>query len=226
MTMTNRAKAALELALFLTGVFVLWAVRAVYGYAYDASIASDTLRALFGNVVKLLFWVVPALGFARWVRHSKPGRYLGISVVPTARQWLFSWMVISLFVLAIIGIETLRGIKSLHISGTSFSITAVGLLSYVVSPTLEEILFRGLVLKELGTLMSGGLANLVTSLLFVGIHLPYWLSHGGVTAGLIANSLGIFVFSLVAGWLYLRSASVWPPVCAHIANNLVAAFLK
>jgi uncharacterized protein len=223
---TRRTKAAIELTLLLGGIFILWSVRAIYGYAYDASIASETLRALYGNVVKGVLWVVPAFGFARWARHSKPVRYLGISVMPTARQWSWCLGVIGLFVLAVIGFETLQGGKSLARSGIPFSITTVGVLFYVVSPVLEEILFRGLVLKELGSLMPGGIANLVTSLLFVGIHLPYWLSHGGVTPGMISNCVGIFAFSLVAGWLYLRSASIWPPVCAHLANNLVASLLK
>jgi len=33
------------------------------------------------------------------------------------------------------------------------------------------------------------------------------------------------VFGLVAGWLYLKSSSIWPPTVAHIANNLLAALL-
>ena len=73
--------------------------------------------------------------------------------------------------------------------------------------------------------MSKGYANLLTSLLFVGVHLPYWLTHEGFTINVLTNSVGVFIFSLVAGWLYLRSASLWPPTLAHIANNFVSALL-
>jgi len=42
---------------------------------------------------------------------------------------------------------------------------------------------------------------------------------------MLANCGGVLIFSLVAGWLYLRSGSIWPPSVAHIANNYVAALL-
>lgn len=33
---------------------------------------------------------------------------------------------------------------------------------------------------------------------------------------------GVFLLSLLAGWLYLESASFWPPALTHIANNCLA----
>lgn len=42
---------------------------------------------------------------------------------------------------------------------------------------------------------------------------------------MLANATGVLIFSLVAGWLYLRSGSIWPPSLAHVANNCVAALL-
>jgi membrane protease YdiL (CAAX protease family) len=57
----------------------------------------------------------------------------------------------------------------------------LGLLSFVASPLLEELLFRGFVLKELLSLLPLAFANALTSLLFVAAHVPYWLSHGGLT---------------------------------------------
>jgi hypothetical protein len=40
-----------------------------------------------------------------------------------------------------------------------------------------------------------------------------------------AIHLCVFLFSLLACWLYAKSASVWPAVAAHAANNLLAAML-
>ena len=39
----------------------------------------------------------------------------------------------------------------------------------------------------------------------------------------MANTAGVFIFSLLAGWLYLDSSSIWPPTVAHIANNCIAS---
>jgi membrane protease YdiL (CAAX protease family) len=94
-----------------------------------------------------------------------------------------------------------------------------------VSPIVEEILFRGLVLNELTGLLPRRPANMATSLLFVAIHLPFWLSRSGLTAAVLADSVGVLVFSLLAGWLYQQSRSIWPSAVAHIANNCLAAAL-
>jgi uncharacterized protein len=82
-----------------------------------------------------------------------------------------------------------------------------------------------LVLKELLTLMPAYVTTVLTSLLFVGIHLPYWLSPGGVTRALVASATGVFIFSLLACWLFARTASIWPPAAAHTANNILSSLL-
>ena len=148
-----------------------------------------------------------------------------MSVAPSIRQWVFCLIVTALFLGAAAGFETVSGRRKLSLDGISFSITISGVLFTFVSPLLEEILFRGLLLKELSGLLPWWSANLLTSFLFVGIHLPFWLSHGGVTGMVLSNAAGVLIFSLVAGWLYLRSSSIWPPLFAHIANNSVAALL-
>jgi len=102
---------------------------------------------------------------------------------------------------------------------------APGLLALAASAFLEELLFRGLLLHELAALLSRWGAVLLTSLLFAAIHLPFWLSHGGLSATLLTNAGGVFLFSLLAGWFYLDSASVWPPTLAHIADNCLAIVL-
>ena len=145
--------------------------------------------------------------------------------MPSIRQWVLCLIVTGLFLGAVVGFEIVLGSKALSLTVRSFSLTIAGLLFTFVSPLLEEILFRGLLLKELSGLLPGWGGNLLTSLLFVGIHLPFWLSHGRLTEAMLANAIGVLFFGLVAGWLYLQSASIWPPLLAHIANNCVAALL-
>ena len=68
-------------------------------------------------------------------------------------------------------------------------------------------------------------AKLLASLLFAAIYLPFWLSHDGLSTTMLTNTVGVFIFSLLAGWLYLASSSIWPPTAAHIADNYVATLL-
>ena len=222
---TTRSRAARPIILFIVCFFAVWSVRATGLYAIDESIASAGLRTVYSVVIKLLLWVLPACAFALWIRREPPLRYLGMSVLPSARQWAWSVAVVGALLGAIGAFETLAGRKSLVLSNLFQFASVPGLLAAFVSPLLEEVLFRGLLLKELSALLPRWRANLVTSLLFAGIHLPFWLSHGGVNLTMLANTAGVLVFSVVAGWLYLRTASVWPPWVAHVANNLMAAML-
>jgi membrane protease YdiL (CAAX protease family) len=224
MTATNRPSAK-KLSLFIVCFFAIWSVRATFLYAIDESIAPDSLRNVYSVTVKLILWVLPAVGYACWVRHASPFRYLGLSVMPSAGKWLKYLVVIGLFLSAQVAFPSILDGKTPSLAGISVSITLSGMLSFVVSPFLEELLFRGLLLHELAALLPRWVANLLASLLFAGIHLPFWLSHGGLSAMMLTNTAGVFIFSLLAGWLYLDSSSIWPPTVAHIANNCVAALL-
>lgn len=212
-----------EIALFILCFYAVWTVRATYLYVIDDAIASDALRTVYSVAVKLLLWAAPACGFAWWVRHASPCRYLGLSAMPSARQWIRYLVVSGLYLGAVVGFQVVTGGKRLAFTG--ISLTLPGLLSAVVAPVIEEVLFRGLILKELAGLLPRWGANLLAALLFAGIHLPFWLSHGGLSATTLINTGGVFIFGLLAGRLYLRSASIWPSSLAHIANNWLAALL-
>jgi membrane protease YdiL (CAAX protease family) len=214
-----------EILLLILCFFAVWTVRATYLYAIDDAIASDALRTVYSLAVKLLLWGVPAFGYARWVRRQSPLRYLGLAILPSARQWLKYLIVIALFLGAQVGFETLVGGRQLSLSGVQAALTVPGLLALAASAFLEELLFRGLLLHELAALLPRWGAVLLTALLFAGIHLPFWLSHGGLSATMLTNAGGVFLFSLLAGWLYLDSTSIWPPTLAHIANNCLAIVL-
>ncbi len=218
-------RSARAICLFILCFFAAWTVRATYLYGIDDAIASDALRTVYSLVVKLLLWGVPAFGYARWVRRQSPFRYLGLATLPSARQWLKYLIIIGLLLGAQVGFETIVGGRRVPLIGVHAALTAPGLLALAASAFLEELLFRGLLLHELAALLSRWGAVLLNSLLFVGIHLPFWLSHGGLSATMLTNAGGVFLFSLLAGWLYLDSASIWPPTLTHIANNCLATVL-
>jgi hypothetical protein len=223
--MVNQRKAALHLSLFLVAFFVLWTLRATLFYAVDESIISPTSRAAYSNLLKLVVWVFPAAAFAYVLRSAPPAKYLGLSVWPSRRNWLLCLSVTVVFLLVVTLVELAVGKKSFSTAGLSSLPIALWLLQLLLSPLLEELLFRGLVMKELLTLLPAYLANAVTSLLFVGVHLPYWLSHGGATRAMMTNAGGVFVFSVVACWLFSKTASIWPSTVAHVANNVLSSIL-
>lgn len=97
-------------------------------------------------------------------------------------------------------------------------ILSVGfLMAAVWQPIVEELLFRGCLQGVLArrawgrrTVTGISLANLLTSILFIGAHIP--------THSLLWALLTLFP-SLVFGVLRDRSGSVVPPIAIHVFYN-------
>jgi membrane protease YdiL (CAAX protease family) len=81
------------------------------------------------------------------------------------------------------------------------------LLAIVIAPLVEEIVFRGVLLSALaqrwGTAVGVGVSSAVFALVHV---LPFAIPP-------------IFVLSLVLGWVFVRTRSLWPCVAAHALFN-------
>jgi membrane protease YdiL (CAAX protease family) len=204
--------------------FLIWSIRATVLYRIDEAIPPGDWLALYSNGVKLLIWVVPAVLFAWFAAGENPLRYLGLVGRFSAKNWLVCLSILTMFLGAIFLVETNFGGKHLLFPSPP-AITIGGIGFYLISPTLEEVLFRGLIQNELQRRTSNWSAILLTSILFVGIHLPHWLWRNGFSIPLAANCVGVFLFSLLAGWIFLRGESLWLAILAHIANNTLASVL-
>jgi len=209
----------------LAAFFLIWTIRATWGYAIDETFNSAFWRTIYSSVVKTVLWVVPAVAFARYIRNSNPAEYLGLKHVPSIRQQLWCGAATSAYLGTIAAFEFVAGRKSVSLSPLAEVPLAVLLLQHVMSPFVEEVLFRGLILKELLTRIRPLGAVIANSLLFAAIHLPFWLTHDRLDRQLAFRTIGVFVFSLLAAALYVRTKSVWTSVAAHIANNLMSAML-
>ncbi len=223
--MVNQRKAALQLSWFLVAFFILWTLRATLFHAVDESIASPTSRAVYSNLLKLVVWVFPAAAFAYVLRHVPPAKYLGLSVWPGRRSWFLCFGVTVVFLLAITLFETTVRKKCFSTACLSSLPMSLWLLQLLLPPLLEELFFRGFLMKELLALLPLSRAIALTSLLFAGIHLPSWLAHGATAQAIVTNAGEAFLFSAVACWLFAQTASVWPSTVFHVANNALSFML-
>jgi len=205
----------------LAAFFVVWALRATVLYGIDEALASGVPRSLYSTVVKAVIWVAPAVLYAKYVRRENAWRYLGISRGASAREWGMAALFAGVYLGAVVLLEVSLGGKVLQPTVP----TLVAGLFLVSSCFIEEVLFRGAVLHGFAEHMRGWYANLITSVLFVGVHWPYWLWSRGLSGGVVADSVGVFLVSLLFGVLFLRTRSIWPCVVAHGANNVVAGWL-
>jgi membrane protease YdiL (CAAX protease family) len=88
-----------------------------------------------------------------------------------------------------------------------FSVVALVLIVVVGAPIVEELFFRGLLLRSLERRFGPTTALLGSSLLFGAVHLQ------------LVQLPALVLFGLVAGWLTLRSGRLGPAIWTHVGFN-------
>lgn len=169
----------------------------------------------YWTAAKLIIWIVPAL----WLI-GRSGRslqeVLGLANWKAALAWGGG---IGLLI-------ALTGIIPNYLQGRPVLPTKVDfplLNVIVIAPTLEEFLMRGAVQANLSRQCPFWKANILTSLLFVLLHIPGWFFMGVLWENLTqpaGGALSIFLVSLGFGYAAHRSRSVLGGVIAHFLNNL------
>ena len=99
-------------------------------------------------------------------------------------------------------------------SSLSLYIAVLYLLTVVIlSPIIEELLFRGIFLRRFNKELDNvTLAILISSILFGICH-----SFGGI--------LGAILFGICVSILYIKSKNILVPIFAHFLNNLISFLL-
>lgn len=80
----------------------------------------------------------------------------------------------------------------------------------IVAPLIEEIIFRGIILRGLLANYSPGDALVTSAVLFSLFH----FNPDQLLQTLIAG--------MVLGWIYIKSYSLWPSIVAHSWYNMIA----
>lgn len=91
---------------------------------------------------------------------------------------------------------------------TTFCAISVVLSVCVVAPVFEEILFRGIVLKELGDAMPAAAAIVFQALLF------------GISHAVLAQSIFAAVYGIILGAVYLKCRNISVVILAHMFFNM------
>ena len=91
----------------------------------------------------------------------------------------------------------------------------LALLVVCVAPVVEELVFRGVLLSGLARRMHVGWAIVASAVIFGCVHLPDFKFAWYPVPALV-------LVGLAAGWLRVRSRSLWPSITLHATNNFVA----
>jgi membrane protease YdiL (CAAX protease family) len=103
-------------------------------------------------------------------------------------------------------------------------ISLLGLLPWVLifalaNGFMEELHFRGLLLRPLGELLGVRVANLCVALVFTLAHAP--VEYG---PGALVFLPAVFVLALVWGWTIHRTRAIWGAALLHAGADLVVMF--
>ena len=215
----NRRYAAVyPFALFAAWV-AAWTANLMLRSRYGWGPQTDTV---YWIALKLGIWVLPVLVMIRTLEPVPLREFLELRRVRSGIRW-------GLGVGTAIALVNYAG-KTLP-SGTQLLVPRLDLILLnvvVVSPLVEEITLRGFLQKRLQ--LNGHqfwTANLLTTAVFVAMHLPGWYFQGRATtaAGYIGRVIPLAVLSLIFGWTKDRSGSLYGAILAHAINNLDSVLL-
>ncbi len=91
---------------------------------------------------------------------------------------------------------------------TTFGVISVIVSVCLVAPFFEEILFRGMVLRELRDVMPNALAVVLQAVLF------------GLAHSMLAQSVFVTVYAVILGALYLKVRNISVVILAHMLFNI------
>jgi membrane protease YdiL (CAAX protease family) len=195
---------------------LVWSAWPYFVYPRLTAVGTTTLAyALLNLGIRLLVWVIPVLLYLRYVDRVEPLGYLklthhvrrgmAVAIVLTALNWL--------------GTTARFGPPHLSMARVTWnSVLGTSLLVGFV----EEIPYRGFMLQKFAEHVDFWLANLITSLLFLAVHLPGWMALHTLSAETAAT---VFIFGAIMGMTFRYSDSLWAPIVAHSANDFLSFVL-
>ena len=192
------------------GGYVFWI------YPWMQSLGNATLGYALVNIsIRLLVWVLPVFLFLRFIDHVNPVEFLKLKQnwKPGILTGLVVSIVIFLISLVRYGLPhpVMRSVTWNSILSTS-----------VLIGFIEEIPYRGFILQKFEQRLDFWMANLVTSLLFLTMHLPGWISLHVLRLDTV---ISIFIFSVVMAIVIKVSRSLWGPIVAHSLNDFLLSVI-
>ncbi|MBX4265663.1 CPBP family intramembrane metalloprotease (plasmid) [Clostridium estertheticum] len=157
-------------------------------------------------MIYLLFFITPVILYLKLKDKVNPIEFLKLN--NNIKDGLF---ISILFVIVLI-------VKRFIVGGEPINLN-IGILwvSGSLVGIFEEIPFRGFVLQKLLNHMDFILANLLTTVLFVSIHIPIWILSD---VNIVSSIKSIFIVSLILGYLFHEYNSLWVPIMCHSIFNI------
>lgn len=229
---SDRSRALLGLIAIMFTLWTLWST-AVLPYLPHATGPAHTVQSIF---VRVALWVVPSAVYLWKYKGGRAFVDIGLGPPPSIERGLAATSLVMVAALAV-SVDVSRKLN-VQLAEVWVELWRRGAFEGFQTPFFEELVFRGVIFSELLSLSGlsqqarllpfatrikrAWLANLGASLVFVGMHWPWWIFTEGLGVGLFMKSLPVFLLSLVLGVVFARGRSIWPCVGLHWLNNSLA----
>lgn len=219
---TTTRKPALEI-IFLVAYILLVYIADIVEYSAITPFIAHHFGAFPGifaaPICKLLFWILPAFLYIIYIEKSHPLTYLKFNT-NVLKGVIWGVLISLLYVVVPFYRYFILG-HTLHLNlGLDEWVNVVLLVGII-----EEVPFRGLLFQKLQQLMGFWCASLLSSLLFLGVHIPYWVSMGTVLfPNMLYTMAYLFVFAFALCFVLRRSGSLWSCIIIHSVNDLASLF--
>ncbi|HEY2963642.1 MAG TPA: type II CAAX endopeptidase family protein [Pyrinomonadaceae bacterium] len=216
MNRQNHHHSPAPFVIYLILFHATWTIWVLWGYPRLRTLNEQTLLyASINLTVRALIWVLPVFLYLHYVDGVKPSRYLKLR-----QHWLRGLLVALAF-------SSLNLLVSLVQHGFQHFRTGAITWNSILSTSLligfvEEVPYRGFIFQKLNEWWSFPVASLISSLLFLAIHLPGWFSLHLFT---IHNAIFVFAFGVLMTLLLRYARSLWAPVVSHSLNDFFSVVL-
>ena len=190
--------------------YVLWV------YPRVRTLGETTLRyALVNITVRLILWVLPVFLYLRYIDRVNPFEYLKL------RQNWRQGIVVGVLVSTVIFIGNFLRSGMPHPSIQLFTWNSLLSTSLLIG-FIEEVPYRGFILQKIEQRCGFWAGNLLSSLLFLGIHLPGWISLHLLKP---ENAIFVFLFGVVMAIVVKVGKSLWGTIIAHSMNDFISSVI-
>ena len=210
-------KNKLAFTIYVFSFFLVWTGYVLWVYPWMTTLGDNSLRYALVNIgIRLVVWIIPVFLFLKYVDHVDDA----LDYLRLRSNWRRGVIVGIAFALAILlGTILMRGLPDFHkVRFTWNSFLSTTLLIGVV----EELPFRGLMLRKFEEQFDFWLANLFSSLLFLGIHLPGWITLHFFKW---QNVISVFLLGVLFSIVVKLTRSLWSSIIAHGGNNFTTFVL-
>ncbi len=171
--------------------------------------------AMLNIALRLLLWVLPVFLYLHYIDRVNPFEYLKL------KQYWKRGILVGLALSLVNFLGMLLRFGPPHFTMHYITWNSVLSTSLLIG-FFEEVPFRGFIFQKFQEKWQFWRANLFSSLLFLGIHLPGWISLHLLSLNAV---LSIFLLGAIFATAFYYSKTLWAPIVAHSLNDFLSSVL-